>query len=97
MNRTTRSLCLALAALGLGAAPAIACVRVGVYQDQPAKTLPSLQKRAGKNVKTVSTYLTVGRALDPKLITLARKAGSGSSSAGSPTRAPTPRKRPATG
>jgi hypothetical protein len=75
VKRTTRSLCLTLAALGLGATPAIACVRVGVYQDKPAKTLPSLQKRAGTNVKTVSTYLTVGRALDPKLIKLARKAG----------------------
>jgi mannan endo-1,4-beta-mannosidase len=75
VNRTTRSLCMALGALVLGAAPAIACVNVGVYQDQPAKTLPSLQKKAGKNVKTVSTYLTVGRALDPKLVKLARTQG----------------------
>ena len=75
MNRTTRSLCLALGALVLGAAPALACINVGVYQDQPAKTLSSLQKKAGKNVKTVSTYLTVGRALDPKLVMLARTQG----------------------
>lgn len=75
MNRTTRSLCLALGALVVGAAPAIACVNVGVYQDQPAKTLPSLQKSAGKNVKTVSTYLTVGRGLDPKLVALAQQKG----------------------
>jgi hypothetical protein len=73
VNRTTRSLCLALGALVLGAPAAIACVNVGVYQDQPAKTLPSLQKSAGKNVKTVSTYLTVGRGLDPKLVALAQK------------------------
>ena len=45
----------------------MACVNVGVYQDKPASTLPALQKKAGKNVKTVSTYLTVGHALDPKL------------------------------
>ncbi len=72
MNRTTRSLCLALGALALGAAPAIACVNVGVYQDKPAKTLSALQKKAGKNVRTVSTYVTVGHALDPKLVALAR-------------------------
>ena len=75
MNRTTRSVCLALGALALSAAPAIACVNVGVYQDQPAKTLPALQKKAGKNVKTVSTYVTVGHALDPKLVALAKKNG----------------------
>ena len=75
MNRPTRSLCMAVGALAFGAAPAMACVNVGVYQDKPAKTLPALQKKAGKNVKTVSTYLTVGHALDPKLVTLARKRG----------------------
>ena len=75
MNRTTRSLGLALGALVVGAAPAAACINVGVYQDQPAKTLPSLQKSAGKNVKTVSTYLTVGRGLDPKLVALAQTKG----------------------
>ena len=72
MNRSTRSLCLAVGALAFSAAPALACVNVGVYQDKPAKTLPALQKKAGKNVKTVSTYLTVGHALDPKLVKLAR-------------------------
>jgi mannan endo-1,4-beta-mannosidase len=75
VNRSARSLCLALGALALGAAPAIACVNVGVYQDQPTKTLPALQKAAGKNVKTVSTYVTVGHALDPKLVKLANKKG----------------------
>ena len=75
MNRSIRSVCLALGTLVVGAAPAIACVNVGVYQDQPAKTLPALQKKAGKNVKTVSTYLTVGHALDPKLVKLARTRG----------------------
>ena len=75
MNRLSRSLCLAVGALALGAPTAMACVNVGVYQDQPAKTLPALQKKAGKNVKTVSTYLTVGHALDPKLVTLAKKRG----------------------
>jgi mannan endo-1,4-beta-mannosidase len=75
VNRLPRSLCLAVAALALGAPTALACVNVGVYQDQPAKTLPALQKKDGKNVKTVSTYLTVGHAIDPKLITLVRKHG----------------------
>ncbi len=75
MNRLLRSLCIAVGALAFCAAPALACVNVGVYQDKPASTLPALQKKAGKNVKTVSTYLTVGHALDPKLVTLARKRG----------------------
>ena len=75
MNRATRSLCMAVGALAFGAAPALACVNVGVYQDKPASTLPALQKKAGKNVKTVSTYLTVGHALDPKLVKLARTSG----------------------
>jgi hypothetical protein len=75
VNRSTRSVCLALGALALGAAPALACVSVGVYQDKPAKSLAALQKTAGKNVRTISTYLTVGHALDPKLVTLARTRG----------------------
>jgi mannan endo-1,4-beta-mannosidase len=75
VNRTTRSVCLALGALVVSAAPAIACVNVGVYQDKPAATFPALQKSAGKNVKTVSTYVTVGHALDPKLVKLARTKG----------------------
>jgi mannan endo-1,4-beta-mannosidase len=75
VNRTARSLGLALGALVVGAAPAVACINVGVYQDQPVKTLHSLQKSAGKNVKTVSTYLTVGRGLDPKLVALAQTKG----------------------
>ena len=75
MNRATRSLCIAVGALALGAPSALACVNVGVYQDKPASTLPALQKKAGKNVKTVSTYVTVGHALDPKLVKLARTRG----------------------
>ena len=75
MKRLIRSLCVAVGALAFCAVPALACVNVGVYQDKPASTLPALQKKAGKNVKTVSTYLTVGHALDPKLVTLVRKRG----------------------
>ena len=70
MKRLIRSLCVAVGALAFCAVPALACVNVGVYQDKPASTLPALQKKAGKNVKTVSTYLTVGHALDPKLVWL---------------------------
>jgi hypothetical protein len=95
LNRSIRSVCLALGTLVVGAAPAIACVNVGVYQDQPAKTLPALQKKAGKNVKTVSTYLTVGHALDPKLVKLARTSGV-KLVISCPTRAATARRRPGT-
>ena len=96
MNRPTRSLCLAArrarARRARRRSPASTSASTRI---SPPKTLPALQKKAGKNVKTVSTYLTVGHALDPE----ARHAGAqerrqARSSAGCPTRARTPPKAP---
>jgi hypothetical protein len=64
-----------VSALACSAVPALGCVTVGVYQDKPASTLPALQKKAGKNVRTVSTYVTAGHPLDPKLVALASERG----------------------
>ena len=61
----------ALFAIAVPTAPA--CIKVGVYQENPAKTLPPLQKQLGKGLSLVSTYLTAGTGLDPKLIKLANE------------------------
>ena len=69
---------LAVSALTAATAPATAaskpsCIKVGVYQDKPASTYAALAKSVGPGVKTVSTYVTQGRPVDPKLLKLVRK------------------------
>jgi Glycosyl hydrolase family 26 len=59
------------ATLGL-AAPASACVQVGVYQDDPATQLAALQRKA-PGVRWLSTYVTAGRPLEPALVKLANR------------------------
>lgn len=63
----------ALAAALLAAAPAAgrAAVEVGVYQDDPARGLPSLTRAVGAP-KALSVYVTGGQALDPAVVRLAR-------------------------
>lgn len=61
----------ALFAIAVPTAPA--CIKVGVYQENPAKTLPPLQKQLGKGISLVSTYITAGTGLDPKLVALANE------------------------
>lgn len=51
------------------------CTELGIYRDDPVATFPSLVKSLGPNVTTVSTYVTAGNGLDPKLAALARKRG----------------------
>ena len=51
------------------------CLELGIYRDDPVTTFPSLVKSLGTNVTTVSTYVTSGNGLDPKLAALARKRG----------------------
>jgi hypothetical protein len=53
-----------------GAASAASCLNLGIYQDDPVRTLASFSKSVPK-VNTLSTYLTGGRLLDPRLIKLA--------------------------
>jgi mannan endo-1,4-beta-mannosidase len=62
----------ALAATLAGAPAASACVQLGVYQDDPAKQLPALQKKA-PGVRWLSAYVTAGRPLEPALVELANK------------------------
>ena len=51
------------------------CTELGIYRDDPVAAFPSLVKSLGPNVTTVSTYVTAGNGLDPKLVALARARG----------------------
>jgi hypothetical protein len=55
------------------AAGAASCIKLGVYQDNVAKTLTPLSKAVGPGLKTVSVYITAGTGLDPKLVELANE------------------------
>ncbi len=55
------------------AAPASACITVGVYQDNPAHSLPALTRSTGPGVSAISTYLTAGQPLAGQLITAANR------------------------
>jgi hypothetical protein len=69
----SRRVVFAACGLSLAAAvPASACIEVGVYRDSPS-SLPALQKRVGPGVNWISTYVTVGRTVDPKIIALAKQ------------------------
>jgi hypothetical protein len=54
-------------------ATASACVKVGVYADNPAAALKTLRHSVGGGVSELSTYLTAGRSLAPSLITMANR------------------------
>lgn len=72
--RTLRTIALALGMLGaLAPAAGAACLRVGVYQDDPARGLPALRGTVGKGVTAISTYMTAGRPLAPALIRTANR------------------------
>jgi hypothetical protein len=60
-----------VAAIALTAPAGAACIKLGVYQDNVAKTLTPLSKAVGPGLKTVSVYVTAGTGLDPKLVALA--------------------------
>jgi hypothetical protein len=51
------------------------CTELGIYRDNPVAAFPSLTKGFGPRITTVSTYVTAGTALDPKLAALARARG----------------------
>ena len=51
------------------------CTELGIYRDDPVGAFPALVKSLGPNVTTVSTYVTAGNGLDPKLVALARSRG----------------------
>jgi len=71
----SRAALVAAAALAVGAAApaaASACLEVGVYRDAPAQTIDALTRKVGPGVSVLSTYVTVGRPIDPALLKLAR-------------------------
>jgi hypothetical protein len=72
-----RALRIAALTLGLLAACApaagAACLRVGVYQDDPGRGLPALRKQVGPGVSAISTYMTAGRPLSPGVIRTANR------------------------
>jgi hypothetical protein len=69
------ALAAALAALALAAPRASAApLEVGVYQDNPVAGVPALTKASGKRAtRVISTYVTGGRTVDPKIVALAAR------------------------
>jgi hypothetical protein len=57
----------------VSAAPAAACLTVGVYQDNPAASLRPLDRTVGSGITLISTYLTAGQPLAESLITTANR------------------------
>ncbi len=49
------------------------CLRVGVYSDDPVRTLPALKRSAGNGITVISVYLTAGDALPASLIAAANR------------------------
>jgi hypothetical protein len=47
------------------------CLRLGVYADRPARTLPALKRSAGNAVTVISAYLTAGGTIPASLISAA--------------------------
>jgi mannan endo-1,4-beta-mannosidase len=72
MRRMAQAIATAAATLA-AAAPASACITVGVYQDNPAASLTALTRSAGSGVTAISTYLTAGKPLSQALINLANR------------------------
>lgn len=57
----------------VAAAPASACLDLGVYQDDPVQGLGPLTANVGPAVNTVSVYITAGSGIDPALAKIAKK------------------------
>jgi hypothetical protein len=71
------ALALAAALVGLAlAAPTASAARleVGVYQDNPVAGVPALTRSSGaRATRVISTYVTGGRTVDPKIVALAKR------------------------
>ena len=74
MAKTTYiRLVAAVAALVIWPSAAMACIRVGVYQDRPGHELPAARRRrSGPGVTTVSVYVGARELVDPRVIAMAR-------------------------
>jgi Glycosyl hydrolase family 26 len=66
---------IALAAIAGASATAAAasCVRVGVYADNPVRTLSALKRAVGSGISVISIYVTAGETLPASLITAANQ------------------------
>ena len=82
LRRATPSgVCVTLCLLGIltliaAHAPAASAARieVGVYQDNPVAGVPALTKASGRRAtRVISTYVTGGKTVDPKIVALARR------------------------
>ena len=71
--RLRHLVCATLLSALAGAAPAAACITVGVYQDNPATSLRPLDRSVGSGITVISTYLTAGQPLAQSLITTANR------------------------
>jgi hypothetical protein len=54
-------------------AASAACVRFGVYADNPLRALPALQHSAGSGLTVISVYVTAGESLPAGLIAAANR------------------------
>jgi hypothetical protein len=55
------------------AAPASACITVGVYQDSSRSALAGLNRQVGPGIGAISTYLTAGQPLSQSIIATANR------------------------
>jgi hypothetical protein len=62
----------AVAAVVIWPSAAMACIRVGVYQDRPATSFPRLATAVGPGVTTVSVYVGADDLVDPRVIAMAQ-------------------------
>jgi hypothetical protein len=66
------TLALGLSATAVSTTPAQAhCVRIGIYADDPARTVPALKRTVGDEITVISVYLTGGRAIPGSVISAA--------------------------
>jgi hypothetical protein len=73
-RRLKRVAITAVAAAALaGAGSASACIEVGVYRDRPETSIRPLDKLVGPGVSVISTYVTLGRQVEPAVINLAKR------------------------
>lgn len=73
--RRTRSVVGVVAALAIASPAGAVCIDLGVYQDDPVNALPTLTKRVGTGISTLSVYVTTGRSVDPRITKLAKQRG----------------------
>ena len=64
---------VALTAAATATAASASCVRVGVYADNPVRTLPALKRAVGNGISVISAYITAGQTSPASVITAANQ------------------------